>query len=118
MKLIISKRYSEGTFGGTKYILTVYVNLSEEEKSLIEKYKVSDVLLMSKKVTTFLSGSKDVAIKVSTLIKGHEFSSKEFMDIIGYESEVVEACRSLKAIIEELRDFRNDRIIDFEDENE
>jgi len=118
MKLRITKRQDSGTFGGSKFVLTAYVDLSEEEKTLIKKYKANDILLMSKKVNTFLTGSKEVAIKVSDLITGHDFSSREFMDIINYETEVVEACKGLHAIINELRNFRSVRVIDFEDDND
>jgi len=117
MKLHLKKKLETSTFGADKFKLFAKVKCSLEETELIKKYRVSDMILMKKKVDSFFSGNREVSIVLSQLIYGLEFSSKEIMDIFNYESQVVEACQSLNELIKTLRDFSQEVIIDYDEDD-
>jgi len=122
MKLILSKeQQKKGMMGGKiVYLLTVKADLTDEEKSNLEKYGMSDTVLYSdvegdpaasawKAIKTIATST---VINVSNLAYGRTIECKNFMEIMQIEQQVITACQNLKSILEAMANFEGERVIE------
>lgn len=106
MLLQINKDQAEKFFGGVKFSISFRALLTNDERSLIDKYKIADTILMQAKKKLIVE--YEIKITIDNLIRGHKFVADSIDILHDYESEIIVACRRLISLIDELRKFGGD----------
>jgi len=111
MKLIIRRDQPKGFFGGTKFLVEARVELTPEEKALIEKYKLDDEPLFEKESKV---GILTMSPTVKKLVKGISFKIPNLNLILDYEEGIKSACKNLKSYLEVAKTFDGgEEVIEF-----
>lgn len=114
MKLIINRdqKVQTGVFGGHKgmsFILSCRIELSPEEKALVERYKVDQHPL------TFVTrnGQQVPSITVNTLLGGITEEVKNIEILLSNEGTIKGACREFKALLTVMATFGGQEVVEF-----
>ena len=108
MKLIVKKDQDKGLLGGIKFIINAWVEVTNEEKELINKYKVHKEVLFNK--TNILT----TEITIGSLIDWAFFKCASIEEILIYEEAIKKSCKNLKTKLEIMKSFGGKYEIDFE----
>jgi hypothetical protein len=115
MQLILTKGQSKGLMGGVSFEVRAQVQLSEEERRLIQYYKLENDILFSKHLTLFGKPMEQmVHIRVKNLLNGDSFKCKDLSELIAYSDSLKSACAKLKTYIEVASTFGGQEVIDFD----
>ena len=106
MKLLIKKDQDSKFFGGVKFKLEARTELDSHERELISKYKVHKEILLTKNTLT------NSNITINDLIEGVEFKSDSIQEILKYETNVKQACKSFNTLISVMASFGGEYEID------
>ena len=128
MKLLLTKAQSKGLLGGVKFEVKAKVELTDEERELVRRYKLEDETLVSRKVSNMLgqladsnmvgelTGGKftgrEVSITVTNLINGDTYKCKDLNEVMNYSDQLVDGCETLKAYLEVARGFGGEEVIE------
>lgn len=122
MKLILSKEQKAKGMVSKKlvYSLTVKADLTDEERSNLSKYEMSDTVLYSDvegdPAASAWKALKTIAtatvIKVSDLSVGRTIECASFMEIMAVERQVVTACKNLKELLQAMAEFGGEQVIE------
>jgi len=114
MKLHLKRSQSGKLLGGVKFELEAKAQLTQEESELINRYKVQDELLAEKQIKIPLT-NKVLVVKltIGSLISGQKFKCNEISEILGYEEEIKTSCQSLCQLLEVMRSFGGEEVIEF-----
>lgn len=115
MRLIIKRNQQaeKGIFGGNKgmkFLLSYRVELSPEEKALVEKYKVENYVL------TYTTGKDGLQIPKNTvrdLMYGSSDSVKDITILLNNEEIIKNACKNFKILLEVMATFGGEEVSDF-----
>jgi len=115
MKLIIKRNQQaqKGIFGGHKgmtFLLSYRVELSPEEKALVEKYKVENYVL------TYNTKDKDglqIQKTVRDLMDGSFDNVKDITILLNNEEIIKNACKNFKILLKVMETFGGEEVIDF-----
>jgi len=115
MKLVIKRdqQVQKGIFGGHKgmtFILSYRVELSPEEKALVEKYKVEDYTLT---YTTSRDGTQLPKDTVRGLMQGEREVVKDITILLNNEEIIKGACKNFKNLLEVMATFGGEEVIEF-----
>jgi hypothetical protein len=115
MKLIIKREQQEqkGIFGGNKgmiFLLTCRVDLSEKEKSLVEKYRAWDYILT---YGTDKKGEKVPRDRVRNLVNGINMDVKDITILLENEDIIKEACKKFKTLLEVMDTFGGEQVVEY-----
>lgn len=114
MKLIIKRDQAKKMMGGISFELQAKVELTDEENSLISKYKANKEVLMKKEVKIPFTGRALVLnITIGSLMMGQTFKCNDIGEILEYEKSVKESCESFKNYIEVMGSFGGEEVIEF-----
>jgi len=105
MKLIIKRSQDKGFLGGIKFKLSCRVDLTQEEKGLIDKYKAYSEVL-----TTKQDGS--AGITVNDLMKGVEYKLERVNILLNNEEVIKDACKSFKNLLEVMASFGGEEVME------
>jgi hypothetical protein len=113
MKLVLTKNQAKGMMGSVSFEVRSSVQLSQEESSLIDHYRLRDAVLFSKRVT-FLGQvtDKEVEVRVRDLLSGEAYKCKDLSEVIAYSDSVKSACETLKGYLEVARSFGGEEIVE------
>jgi hypothetical protein len=113
MKLVLTKNQAKGMMGNVSFEVKASVQLSQEESSLIDHYKLRDTVLFSKKMV-FLGQvtDKEVQVRVRDLLSGEAYKCKDLGEVIAYSDSVESACKTLKSYLEVARSFGGEEILE------
>ena len=101
-------------FGGVKFELEARATLTAEESGLINKYKVQDEVLTEKQIKIPLTDrALIIKITIGSLVAGQTFKCNEIKEILGYEAEIKASCASLRELIEVMKTFGGEEVIEF-----
>lgn len=119
MQLIIDKSQNKGLMGGVSFSITARVQLTEEERKLVQHYKLENETLLSKKLVNFWGQPTDTEIRVLVrgLISDEAYKCKDLGEVISYTDSLKDACSKLKGYIEVARSFGGQEIYDFGQES-
>ncbi len=114
MKLYIARNQEEeiGFFGGSKgfnFLLTCRVELNEEEKLLIEKYKQWDIPVYSYQTVN----DAIETWSLNEITQGRSVSCAGVVVLIESEELIKEACNNLKVLLGVMATFGGEEIIEF-----
>jgi hypothetical protein len=113
MKLVLTKNQAKGMMGNVSFEVKALVQLSQEESSLIDHYKLRDTVLFSKKMV-FLGQvtDKEVQVRVRDLLSGEAYKCKDLSEVIAYSDSVQSACETLKGYLEVARSFGGEQVVE------
>jgi|WetSurSiteA1Bulk_404760.scaffolds.fasta_scaffold42324_2 hypothetical protein len=113
MKLILRRNQIEqkGLFFGSKiiYSLSIYVELTNEEAELAEKYKINNEILSSIKLTD----GTIYDVTIGTLSRGVKFDSEDIACLLQYEQDIKNACAIFKIHINTRKNYCGDETIEY-----
>jgi hypothetical protein len=119
MKLVLQKNQKSG-FTKIIYVLEAKVELTDDEKKNIQKYKIGKTLLFTNMadrgsgvagmVSRALMG---IEITVNDLVNGKKIEVKDFFQMFTMEDQIKEACKNFKAILDAMASFGGDEIIEY-----
>lgn len=119
MKLIL-QRNQRGGFTKTIYVLEAKVELTDDEKKNVEKYKVGKTRLYTNLidrgsgiagvVTRKLAG---IEITVNDLVNGKKIEIKDFLQMFAMEDQIKDACKNFKLMLDAMASFGGDEIIEY-----
>lgn len=114
MRLEITRdQRKSGMLGGGKVTFSVAGRalVSDDERQLIEHYKLLDEPLMTKEISGWL-GNGTFTVKVKDLLSGEAFAARDLGAMIETEEALRDACASLKAYLEVARSFGGTEVVD------
>ncbi len=116
MKLVLTKDQSKGLLGNVKFEVKAQVQITDEEQELITHYKLQNEVLLSKKLNNIWGQPTDeeVNVTVSNLLNGEVYKCKDLAEVIIYSENLVDACETLKAYLEEAKGFGGETVIEIE----
>lgn len=89
----------KGLLGGHKgvsFTLATRVQVSPEERELIDKYKVAEEVLATYRLTSAADPTYEFRITVGQLLAGHTVAMRDIASMIKLEEEIKTACSNLK----------------------
>ncbi len=114
MKLRLKRGQSSKMLGGVKFELEAKASLTDEETSLINKYKVHNEVLAEKRIPIPLTDrALVVKITIGSLVNGQTFKCDELKDILAYEEQIKSSCAELRELIERMKTFGGEEVIEF-----
>jgi hypothetical protein len=113
MKLIVKRdqRAQTGLFGGHKgmsFLLSSRIELTQEEKALISKYKLENHPL----TYTTQEGTKIPKDTVSSLMQGITEDMKDITILLNNEEVVKNACKDFKLLLDVMSTFGGEEVIE------
>jgi hypothetical protein len=114
MQLRLTRGQSTKMFGGVRFELHARATLTAEEAELINRYKVDDEKLMEKHIKIpFTDRALTIKITIGSLINGQSFKCNDISEILQYEEEVKQSCATLRKVIEVMKTFGGEEVIEF-----
>ncbi|MCL5772854.1 MAG: hypothetical protein M1536_00545 [Firmicutes bacterium] len=115
MKLIIKRDQvaQTGFFGGHKgmsFTLTCRVDLTEQEKALIAKYKAENYPLT---FTGYHDGTQVPKDTISSLTQGITAEVKDITILLNNEEIIKGACKNFKTLLDVMATFGGQEVIEF-----
>ena len=114
MQLHLKRSQASKMFGGVKFELEARATLTPEESGLINKYKVHDEILTEKHIKIPLTDrALIIKITIGSLVSGQAFKCNDIGEILNYEEEIKASCGKLRQLIEVMKTFGGEEIIEF-----
>ncbi len=113
MKLIIKRAQAEqkGLFGGhkgMKFTLSCQVDLSDEERGLLEKYNVEEHPLTYRQQ----DGVDVPALRIGDLVRGRTYEVNDVSTLLNNEEVIKNACHDFKMLLEVMRSFGGEEVVE------
>ncbi len=113
MKLIIKKDQAKKLMGGISFELHAKVGLTDEERSLVSKYKADKEVLLKKEIKIPFTGRAiTLDITIGSLMIGQTFKCNDIGEILESENNVKKSCESFKNYIEVMGAFGGEEVIE------
>ena len=118
MKLFIRRNQEEkrgmlGGYKGMSFLLTARLELTADEKALIEKYKQWDTVVHSYES----DNGVPVDWTLRSMISGRSVSCDGVVPLIESEDNIKNSCNNLKILLEVMDTFGGEQIIEFNSAN-
>jgi hypothetical protein len=115
MKLLITKDQSKGMMGGVSFEVRAQVQLTEDEKQLIQHYKLDNEILFQKKLVNIWGQVTDqfIDVRVKNLLAGQSYKCKSLDEVIGYSESLKSSCETLKSYLEVAKSFGGQEVVEF-----
>ena len=116
MILTITKNQNKGMMGGVSFEVRAKVQLTEEERNLVEHYKLRNEILFQKHLVNLWGKptEKSSTVRVAELVDGATYKCKDLNEVMGYTESVKEACEALKTYLLLARSFGGEEVYEFE----
>jgi hypothetical protein len=113
MKLTIRRDQADvrgllGGHKGVKFKLSAKVDISGEERGLIDRYKVGEYVLASYEL-----GSQPTLITVSGIIGGRSIETESITKLLELEDTVKQGCQNLKTLLTVMATFGGEEVIEY-----
>ena len=126
MKLKIARDQKKGMMGmgAVKFNITAQAELTPEERSAVDKYKMGDTMLYEKnKMLDPGSGLIGVAsrlafaavnttVSVKDLVQGKSVECKDIVEMLAIETQIIEAAKTFNDVLHAAATFGGEQIID------
>lgn len=114
MKLIIKRdqKAQTGLFGGHKgmsFLLSSRMELTQEERDLVAKYKLENHPL----TYTTHNGTEIPKETVSILLQGTTAEVKDITVLLNNEEVIKDACKNFKLLLDIMSTFGGEEVIEF-----
>jgi len=113
MQLVIVKNQSKGLMGGVRFQVTAQVRLTDEERQLVNHYRMENEVLLQKAMVNIWGQPTDTKldIRVKQLLNGDSFQCKDLGEVISYSDSLKSACDALKSYLQVARTFGGEEVI-------
>ena len=125
MKLLLRRSERSSVLGKPVYILEVRVEVSQEERGRIEKYKFGPSILYSKKGKpqgdprtwegighNLLHYALDLTVSVHDLVHGKKVECKDIMEMLAVEGHIREAAQNFANVLRAASQFGGEEVIE------
>jgi len=124
MKLLVRRNQRSGLLGKMIFTLEVRADLSQEERSAIDKYKLGDTVLYEKNTIidpgTGLIGlasrlafkAMNMSVSVKDLTNGKKLECKDIVEMLAVEDQIREAGKTFNAVLKAAQHFGGEEVID------
>jgi hypothetical protein len=124
MKLLLRREQHAGLLGKISFSLTVRAELTEEEKSSINRYKLGDTVLYEKsKIVDPGSGllgvasrlahkAMNVSVSVRDLAGGRRIDCKDVVEMLAIEEQIRVAAHTFRSVLEAARTFGGEEVVE------
>jgi hypothetical protein len=116
LRLMRTQQDQKGLFGGHKgvnFSLNYKLDVSPEERQLIEHYKVTSFVVHKYQAGRTSDGEpRTENISVRSLVDGGSLSLRDFGEVTGAEAAIVSGANTLKGLIEQMRKFGGEEVIE------
>lgn len=125
MKLLLRRSERSSVLGKPVYILEVRVEVSQEERGWIEKYKFGPSILYSKKgkptgdMNTWagigqnlLHYAMDLTVSVNDLVHGKKVECKDIMEMLAVEAQIREFAQTFGNVLKAASMFGGEEVIE------
>lgn len=114
MKLIIRRNQAakKGVFGGhkgMKFSLECRVELTDQERAIVDQYKVNDHVLTWRNN----SGQEVPGLLISSLVRGTTQEVDDVTTLLSNEEVIKGACANFRALLEVMATFGGEEVIEF-----
>ena len=122
MELLITRNQKTGIIGGIKFQLTAKAKLSADETTAVSKYKMGDTILYEKPNDGPSSNSLTSAlvhrfavprVSVSDLVNGKTIETKDIIEILDAESQLMIAAKNFHRILSAAATFGGEVVHQF-----
>jgi hypothetical protein len=112
----MTKGQNKGMMGAVTFEVKAQAQLTEEERQLIQHYKMENEVLLSKKLVNIWGQPTDHDVKVSVrqLVTGEGYKCKDLGEVISYSDSLKSACSTLKAYLDVARGFGGQETFDID----
>ncbi len=117
MKLVINKDQSDvkGIFGGHKGVsfkLVAKCEIPDVDRLLIEKYKVGEMTVASRKFTNHKGEPGEVRVSVNDLIKGSTHQTDDLGELQNLQEQLKSGCAYLKVMLKVMSTFGGEEVFE------
>jgi len=124
MKLLLRRDQKSGLIGKVTFTLAVRAELTEQEKSNINKYKLGETMLYERdKLTERGSGllglasrvafkMMNISVSVNDLAGGKKIDCKDIIEMLAVEEQIKEAAQTFKNVLEAAASFGGEEVIE------
>ena len=119
MKLVLIRDQSKSLTGKAKFSVTAKVEVTDEEKSNIAKYKMGEMLLytnMEDRGSGILGAlsraAMEVKFSINDLINGKKIECKDIMEMLALEEIIVDTSKTFKQVLEASATFGGETAIE------
>ena len=124
MKLLLRRDQKSGLLGKITFTLAIRAELTDVEKSNIQKYKLGDTMLYERMKMTdpgsgFLGAASRLAFKmtnlsvsVNDLSRGTTVDCKDIVEMLAVEAQIKEAAQTFKNVLEAAASFGGEAVIE------
>ena len=125
MKLILRRNQKKGLVGNTiAFTLDARADVSEEEMSRINKYKMGNTILCEKRYELKDGGgllsvimrwwyrSREFSLTINDLVRGKHVECKDVVELLNMEKEITQSCEKFKQILEAATHFGGEYVIE------
>lgn len=119
MKLILQRNQTKGFSGKTTFSVTATVEVSNEEKANINKYKLGKELLytnMEDRGSGVLGAisRKMMAVEftINNLINGKKIDCKTILEMLELEESIMEVTKTFKQVLDASATFGDEEVIE------
>ncbi len=124
MKLLLKHDQKSGFTGKITFTLAVRSELTDQERTNIEKYKLGDTMLyermtMTEKGSGLLGVASRLAFKmmnlsvsVNDLSNGKKIDCKDIVEMLAVEDQIKEAAQTFKNVLEAAASFGGEEVIE------
>jgi len=111
MRLVIQRNQSKGMMGGVAFEVRSRLELTPEERTLVDHYGLNNEVITISNKKSLLTG-QPVSVRVKNLVSGDVFKAKNLGEVKDYSDEIVETCQLLKVYMAEAKKFKGDEVIE------
>jgi hypothetical protein len=112
LKITRDQEQKKGLLGGNKgieFTLECQVDLTEEEKALVDKAKIGEYILTKYRPH---EDGMELPLTVNDLINGVASRVKNVQKLLGLEEEIISGCENLKSLLAVISTFGGEEIIE------
>jgi hypothetical protein len=128
MELLLSKSQKANMLGTVTFTLNIKTRLSDEEQSLVKKYKMGKEIIYEKlpvgaiassmggvagAITAITAKALKLTFSVDDLLKGRSIECKDILDMISAEQQIRGAADGLWGILQASKHFEGEEVITY-----
>jgi len=123
VKLLLRRDQKSGLIGKVTFTLTVRAELTDEEKSNIEKYKLGQTMLYERMTMTDKGSGllgvasrlafkmMNISVSVDDLSDGKKIDCKDIVEMLAVEDQIREAAQTFKNVLHAATTFGGEEVI-------
>jgi hypothetical protein len=126
MKLLLRREQKSGLLGGMSFLLNVRAEITDPERTNINKYKLGKSVLYSRGeivdpgagllglASRLTFKAMNISVSVDDLTGGKRVECKDIVEMLAVEDQIKEAFRTFKLVLEAAATFGGEEIVAME----